>query len=200
MFGSFQILIGQSRVEKTFILQRTIFQRNLLSYIDSIAPVFLALHGVPNDTVSVTFNYNKSSRIYILNEDGFDTVVISRGNHVMSLIYDVYSDLPLSIGDTAIFNNSITVSSKYEIKLKSFSKGVNQLNYLDTGQNWPIDSDKIGSYTYPNTIQIDGSAVTPKVPAAISAGNASSIDAYSFTIIKTASATFTVLETQTKFA
>lgn len=53
---------------------------------------------------------------------------------------------------------------------------------------------------YPNVIQIDGSAVTPKVPAAISAGNASAIDAYSFTIIKTASATFTVLETQTKFA
>ena len=53
---------------------------------------------------------------------------------------------------------------------------------------------------YPNVIQIDGSAVTPKVPAAISSGNASSIDAYSFTIIKTASATFTVLETQTKFA
>jgi hypothetical protein len=53
---------------------------------------------------------------------------------------------------------------------------------------------------YPNTINIDGSEVTPKVPAAISEGNASSIDAYSFTIIKTASATFTVLETQTKFA
>jgi hypothetical protein len=53
---------------------------------------------------------------------------------------------------------------------------------------------------YPNVIQIDGTTVTPKVPAAISAGNASAIDAYSFTIIKTASATFTVLETQTKFA
>ena len=53
---------------------------------------------------------------------------------------------------------------------------------------------------YPNTIQIDGTTVTPKVPAAITAGNASSIDAYSFTIIKTASATYTVLETQTKFA
>jgi hypothetical protein len=49
-------------------------------------------------------------------------------------------------------------------------------------------------------LNIDGSAVTPKVPAAISGGNASAIDAYSFTIIKTASATFTVLETQTKFA
>ncbi len=53
---------------------------------------------------------------------------------------------------------------------------------------------------YPNVIQIDGSTVTPKVPAAITGGNASAIDAYSFTIIKTASATFTVLETQTKFA
>jgi hypothetical protein len=53
---------------------------------------------------------------------------------------------------------------------------------------------------YPNVIQIDGSAVTPKVPTPISSGNASSIDAYTFTIIKTASATFTVLETQTKFA
>ena len=53
---------------------------------------------------------------------------------------------------------------------------------------------------YPNVIQIDGNTVTPKVPAAITAGNASAIDAYSFTIIKTASATFTVLETQTKFA
>jgi len=53
---------------------------------------------------------------------------------------------------------------------------------------------------YPNVIQIDGSTVTPKVPAAIASGNASSIDAYAFTIIKTASATFTVLETQTKFA
>jgi hypothetical protein len=54
---------------------------------------------------------------------------------------------------------------------------------------------------YPNVIQIDGSTVTPKVPAAITAGNASAIDAYSFTIIKTAATpTYTVLETQTKFA
>jgi len=52
----------------------------------------------------------------------------------------------------------------------------------------------------PDVIEIDGNAVTPKVPAAITGGNASAIDAYSFTIIKTASATFTVLETQTKFA
>jgi hypothetical protein len=55
---------------------------------------------------------------------------------------------------------------------------------------------------YPSTIQIDGTTVTPKWQGgtAPTAGNASSIDAYVFTIIKTASATFTVLASQTKFA
>lgn len=54
---------------------------------------------------------------------------------------------------------------------------------------------------YPNVIQIDGTTVTPKVPATISSGNASAIDVYSFTIIKTAATpTYTVLESQSKFA
>jgi hypothetical protein len=49
---------------------------------------------------------------------------------------------------------------------------------------------------YPTVFQIDGSAVTPKWSGgtAPSAGNASAIDAYSFSIIKTASTpTYTVL-------
>jgi hypothetical protein len=57
-----------------------------------------------------------------------------------------------------------------------------------------------GTAFYPNVIQIDGNTVTPKVPASITGGNINAIDVYSFTIIKTASATFTVLETQQKFA
>jgi hypothetical protein len=56
---------------------------------------------------------------------------------------------------------------------------------------------------YPNVIQIDGSTVTPKVQGgtAITAGNVSATDIYSFTIIKTAATpTYLVLEAQTKFA
>ena len=83
-----------------------------------------------------------------------------------------------------------------------YSSGVSLNTALATGDAitlvW-LNTNGATAY-YPSTIQIDGNAVTPKVPAAITAGNASSIDAYSFTIIKTASATFTVLETQTKFA
>jgi hypothetical protein len=55
---------------------------------------------------------------------------------------------------------------------------------------------------YQSAFQIDGAAVTPKWQGgtAPSAGNASSIDAYVFTIVKTGSATFTVFGSQTKFA
>jgi hypothetical protein len=55
---------------------------------------------------------------------------------------------------------------------------------------------------YPTAFQVDGSAVTPKWSggSAPTSGNASSVDAYAFTIIKTASATYTVLASQTKFA
>ncbi len=55
---------------------------------------------------------------------------------------------------------------------------------------------------YPTAYQIDGSAVTPKWSGgtAPSGGNASAIDAYTLTIIKTGSAAFTVLANQTKFA
>jgi hypothetical protein len=56
---------------------------------------------------------------------------------------------------------------------------------------------------YPTVFQIDGSAVTPKWQggSAPSSGNASSIDAYTFVIIKTASTpTYTVLASQAKFA
>ena len=55
---------------------------------------------------------------------------------------------------------------------------------------------------YNNAVTIDGSSVTPKYQGgtAWSSGNASSIDAYSYTIVKTGSATFTVFASQTKFA
>ena len=54
----------------------------------------------------------------------------------------------------------------------------------------------------PTVFQVDGSAVTPKWMGgtAPATGNASSIDSYTLAIIKTGSAAFTVLASQTKFA
>ena len=55
---------------------------------------------------------------------------------------------------------------------------------------------------YANAHTIDGTSVTPKWQggSAPTAGNASGIDIYTYTVIKTAANTFTVLASQTQFA
>lgn len=60
-----------------------------------------------------------------------------------------------------------------------------------------------GSTAYYNSaVTIDGNSVTPKWQggSAPTSGNASSVDSYTYVILKTASATFTVFASQTKFA
>jgi len=54
---------------------------------------------------------------------------------------------------------------------------------------------------YNSTVQVDGTTITPKWQGgtAPSAGNASAIDTYVYTIIKTGSAAFTILASQTQF-
>ena len=55
---------------------------------------------------------------------------------------------------------------------------------------------------YNSAVQVDGSSVTPKWQggSAPTSGNASSIDSYTYVLLKTGSATFTVLASVTKFA
>ena len=60
-----------------------------------------------------------------------------------------------------------------------------------------------GSTAYYNSaVTIDGNSVTPKWQggSAPTSGNASSIDAYTYVLLKTGSAAFTVLASATKFA
>ena len=77
-------------------------------------------------------------------------------------------------------------------------------NTMDTGQSMTctIIMKQGSTAYYLNAYQIDGTTITPEWSGgtAPSAGNASSLDVYTFTIIKTASATFTVLASQTQFA
>ena len=62
---------------------------------------------------------------------------------------------------------------------------------------------QLGSNTfYQSAMQIDGASVTPRWQGgtAPAAGNATSIDLYAFTIVKTAANTYTVLGSQTQYA
>jgi len=82
--------------------------------------------------------------------------------------------------------------------------GITLDSILDAGQSYTVSvlmSQGSTAY-YLDGYQVDGSPVTVKWQggSAPSGGNASGIDVYTFTIIKTASATFTVLASQTQFA
>lgn len=84
------------------------------------------------------------------------------------------------------------------------SSGTSLNSLMSTGQSLTVAFLVTQGATayYNNAVTIDGNSVTPKYQGgtAWSAGNASSIDAYTYTIVKTGNAAFTVFAAQTKFA
>jgi len=96
-----------------------------------------------------------------------------------------------------------SASANWTVNFRAFS-GVSLNSVMSTGQSLTVAFLVTQGSTayYNNAVQIDGSAVTPKWQGgtAPSSGNASSIDVYTYTIIKTADSTFTVLASIAKFA
>ena len=86
----------------------------------------------------------------------------------------------------------------------AFSSGTSLNTALAIGQSVTFTLITTQSTTayYNNAVTIDGTSVTPKWQGgtAPTSGNASGIDSYTYVIYKTASATYTVLASQTKFA
>ena len=86
----------------------------------------------------------------------------------------------------------------------AFSSGTSLNTAMAVGDSISVTMLTTQSATayYNSAVQVDGNSVTPKWQGgtAPTSGNASSIDCYTYVIIKTASATFTVLASVTKFA
>ena len=75
---------------------------------------------------------------------------------------------------------------------------------MDTGESITIAHivKQGGTPYYNSAVQIDGSSVTPEYlgGSAPSAGNANSLDVYTYTVVKTGDATFTVLAALSQYA
>jgi hypothetical protein len=86
----------------------------------------------------------------------------------------------------------------------TFSAGTTLNAAMTTGQAITVAFLVTNGATayYNSVLQIDGSTVTPKYQGgtAYVAGNASSVDIYTYTVFKTGNAAFTVFASQTKFA
>ena len=110
-------------------------------------------------------------------------------------------NIDFSTSPTVYYTSNATANWTLNVRGTS---GVTLNNTLSTGQIATVTFLATNGATpyRPTVFQVDGSAVTPKWMGgtAPSAGNASSIDAYTLAIIKTGSATFTILASQTRFA
>ena len=103
----------------------------------------------------------------------------------------------------AVLNYTTNAAANWTLNVRG--DGSNSLDsIMDTGESITIAHvvAQGGTAYYNSAFQIDGSSVTPEYQggAAPTEGNASSLDVYSYTIIKTGSAAFTVLASQTQFA
>ena len=99
--------------------------------------------------------------------------------------------------------DTAAASANFTVNLRG--DGSNSLDAsMDTGESITVAYiSKQGATAYYNTtVQVDGSTVTPvwQGGSAPTAGNTTSNDVYTFTAIKTASSTFTVLAAQTQYA
>ncbi len=111
-----------------------------------------------------------------------------------SLNFDVITQSILYYTTNATANSSINFRGNSTTSLNTM---------MTTGQSISVvfmNTNGVTAY-YLNAFTIDGTSVTPKWQGgtAPTSGNVSSIDTYVFTIIKTASATYTVLASLTQF-
>lgn len=146
---------------------------------------------------------------YLLVSNGTDVVVANTPTNNLT-----YASEATNIVGTAAASYNVDASTSPVTYITATATGNWTVNFrmsstvalntaLNIGQatTFTILATQGATAYYNNVVQVDGSAVTPKWQGgtAPAAGNASGIDVYSYSIIKTANATFTVLASQTQF-
>ena len=145
-------------------------------------------------TATQTFT-GSSSALAMVVQDIAETATVSATAATGTIAYDVTTQ-------SVIYYTS-NASANWTVNFRG-SAGTSLNTLMSTNQAITVAFLVTQGATayYNNVVQVDGSTVTPKYQGgtAWAAGNASSIDVYTYTIIKTGNAAFTVFASQTKFA
>ena len=161
----------------------------------TLAGANIAVVNVANTfTGTQTFNGTSSVLATVLANAAETTNIVAGTINANSTAY-------FNTGSVSYYTSSTTNNWTQNF---TFSSGTTLNSAMSTGQSMTLAllATNGGTAYYPTVFTVDGNSVTPKWQGgtAPTSGNASSIDVYTYTIIKTASATFTVLASQTKFA
>ena len=157
-----------------------------------VAPFGLATNNTWTGKQTFTGTTSLISSKFI---NAIEGVTISATSATGTINYDVTTQSVLYYTSNA--------SANFTINFRA-SSGASLDSVLATGEAITvvfINTNGATAY-YNNLITIDGTSVTPKYQGTLAwtAGQASGNDIYSYTIVKTGSATFTVFAAQTQFA
>jgi hypothetical protein len=160
----------------------------------TLAGANLPVTNVANTfTGTQTFSGTSSALAMVLT-DAAEVATISATAATGTINYDITTQSVLYYTSNA--------SANWTTNFRA-SSGTSLNTAMSTGQSVTVAFLVTQGTTayYNSAVQVDGSSVTPKYQGgtAWSAGNASGIDVYTYTIIKTGSAAFTVLAAQTQF-
>ena len=188
VFGSNTLTDVASLATAQTLTNKTIaFGSNTLSDVASLSTA-------QTFTGTKTFSGSSSAQAIVLN-DAAEIATVSATAATGTINYDITTQ--------AVLYYTTDASANWTLNFRG-SSGTSLNTLMTTGQSMTavFMVTQGGTAYYNNVLQIDGSSVTPKYQGgtAYTAGNASSIDIYSYTIIKTGNAAFTVLASQTKFA
>ena len=151
--------------------------------------------GANSFTNTQTFTGSSTTLAAVI-QDAAETVSISSNVNNSYVVIDVTT--------AAVWYFTPNATANWALNIRG-SSGTALNAMMSVGQSVTIAAlcTQGGTAYYNNSVQVDGTTtgVTTKWQnGAPTGGNASSIDVYTYTIIKTAAATFTVLASQTKFA
>ena len=124
-----------------------------------------------------------------------ETVTIAATAATGTVNFDVSTQSILYYTSNASANWTLNIRGSSSTTLNSI---------MATGQSVTVTHlvTQGGTAYYNSALTVDGTSVTPKWSGgtAPSAGNASSVDVYTYTLIKTGSGSFTVFASQTRYA
>jgi hypothetical protein len=136
-----------------------------------------------------------SSALSAVISDVAETITVSATAATGTINYDVTTQ--------SVLYYTTNASANWTVNFRG-SSGTSLNTLMSTGQSLTVAFLVTQGATayYNSAVQVDGASVTPKYQGgtAWSAGNASSIDAYVYQIVKTGNAAFTIFASQTRFA
>jgi hypothetical protein len=151
------------------------------------------ISGATSNGVTVTLA-GSSSNLALVVTDAAEPATISATAATGTIAFDVTTQSVLYYTSNA--------SANWTVNFRG-SSGTSLNTLMTTGQAVTVAFLVTNGATayYNSAVQVDGASVTPKWQGgtAPTAGNASSIDIYTYTIVKTGSAAFTVFASQTQF-